>query len=418
MKGFIFSLILLLINGLVIGQKFKNYFEEIHFDPYKRENTKKIALNFDHEPQLIALSLKWISKNNKSAPKFICRYSKDNKIWEEIVLLPENHLETDGTYGTCLPVYLPEDAKEISILPGELSDPVDAIVNIFTTYDDSKPIKSSENIQITNCFCDTLSYRSRSQWDCPNPPRTYSYTDVSHLIVHHAAGSNTSSNWAAVVLSIWNFHVNTNGWADIGYNWLIDPNGVLYEGRGGGNNVVGAHFCGKNSKTMGVCMLGNLNTAEPTELALATLRKLLFWKSCDSNVNPLTQSVHSGSLINHISGHRDGCATECPGNNMYPKLTELRSLVKASLESCATTSLNDFEDNDPLFFPNPAKNEIFFAEPPGWVKIFDYSGKLLLYTSYIENQNVNISHLQSGKYFIQILDTKKNITTQKLIIRR
>ncbi|HMP29991.1 MAG TPA: N-acetylmuramoyl-L-alanine amidase, partial [Saprospiraceae bacterium] len=64
---------------------------------------------------------------------------------------------------------------------------------------------------------------------------------------------------------------------------------------------------------MGVCMLGNLSTVAPSEPALQTLRKVLFWKSCDSNIDPISENIHSGTSIQNISGHRDGCATECPG---------------------------------------------------------------------------------------------------------
>ena len=416
MKVLITSVIIIFLGYYLSAQRFDSYQEKISFDPSKRENSKNLNLNFSKNPELIAISLKWQTASVINTPNFIITYSSDGVHWsEKITMNPDSHIDSDGSWGTCLPVYLPENAKIINLTSLDYSRPIEVTLNIFATYEQG-PTSKNEDLQLTNCFCDTLKYRSRSQWDCPDPPRTYSYTDVSHLIVHHAAGSNTSSNWAAVVLSIWNFHVNTNGWADVGYNWLIDPNGVLYEGRGGGNNVIGAHFCGKNSRTMGVCMLGNLSTAEPTEAAMATLRKLLFWKSCDSNVNPVNQSIHSGSLINNISGHRDGCATECPGNNMYPKLNELRLLVKASLEACATTSLDNYENFDNGFFPNPANNELTFKETPTWVKIFDYSGKLSMYTSYIEKQKLDISMLQSGNYLIQIMDKNEKIKTSKLLI--
>ncbi|MFN7929681.1 MAG: hypothetical protein U0Y68_17395 [Blastocatellia bacterium] len=52
-----------------------------------------------------------------------------------------------------------------------------------------------------------------------------------HLLVHHTANANTATDWAAVVRAIWSFHIFTNGWSDIGYNYLIDPN-VIYEGAG------------------------------------------------------------------------------------------------------------------------------------------------------------------------------------------
>jgi hypothetical protein len=189
------------------------------------------------------------------------------------------------------------------------------------------------------CPCDKPSVVTRAGWNCPqtNNPG-YGYTTVTHLIVHHSAGSNTSADWAAVVLSIWNSHVYTNGWADIGYNYLIDPQGRLYEGRGGGDNVVGAHFCGTNGGTMGTCMLGTYTTTSITDTARNMLTRVLAWKACSSNINPAGSSWHTSSArnLNHISGHRDGCATECPGNMTYAQLPALRTAVANQIAACNT----------------------------------------------------------------------------------
>ena len=188
------------------------------------------------------------------------------------------------------------------------------------------------------CPCPEPDFEGRLDWcptgDCP-VDATPAFTTVTHLIVHHSAGSNTSSDWAARVRAIWNSHVNGNGWDDIGYNWLIDPDGVLYQGRG--ESVRGAHFCGTNGGTMGVCMIGTYTDVLPTEAALNTLRNLLAWKSCFDNIDPLDFSFHSSSGLNlfHISGHRDGCATECPGELFYPTLEDMRDSVANIIENCS-----------------------------------------------------------------------------------
>ena len=104
-----------------------------------------------------------------------------------------------------------------------------------TTKLSQNQLNSSNNATTLTPESSTAKYpkpviTSRTDWGCPdgqgNPRSTPSYTTVTHLIVHHTAGSNTSSDWPAVVRSIWNFHIFTNGWSDIGYNYLIDPNGV------------------------------------------------------------------------------------------------------------------------------------------------------------------------------------------------
>ena len=398
-------------------QRFYNKFEKFTLSPAQRSNVINMKVEALETSELIAVSLKWQGIRKIGEPNFKLQYSINENIWsEELTFINDTHLETDGSWGTFLPLYIPENAKEVRILPNNLTQEIDVTSNIFIVpIKKSLPINDSEMSSLANCFCDTLLFKSRAHWQAPNASDPYRYANVTHLIVHHAAGTNTSNNWANVVLSIWNFHVNTNNFSDIAYNWLIDPNGVLYEGRGGGNNVVGAHFCGKNTNTMGVCMLGNLSTVEPTEAALKTLRQILFWKSCDSKINPITQSVHSGVSINNISGHRDGCATECPGNFMYPKLLELRSLVKASIDACAVTGINEDSKDQYFIAPNPIKDVLNIPEDTEWIKIFDFSGKLHLYTSYLIGNKVNVEHLLEGSYIVQILDKHGQVHSGKMI---
>ncbi|HHH50315.1 MAG TPA: T9SS type A sorting domain-containing protein, partial [Saprospiraceae bacterium] len=159
-------------------------------------------------------------------------------------------------------------------------------------------------------------------------------------IVHHSAGTNSSSDWAAVVRSIWDYHVNVNGWADIGYNYLVDPNGVLYEGRG--DNIHGAHFCGTNSGTMGVCVMGDFTNITPTDDAKTTLKNLLAWKICDIDKDPEGSSFHQSSnmTLPNIAGHQDGCATACPGDSFYPQLTQIRMQISEQIDNeCEEVSL-------------------------------------------------------------------------------
>ncbi len=180
-------------------------------------------------------------------------------------------------------------------------------------------------------------YKDRKAW-CPSGDCPYGANRVpttpTHLIVHHSAGTNTSSDWDAVVRSIWHYHVITRGWDDIGYNWLVAPNGQLYEGRGDG--IKGAHFCGYNSRTMGVCMMGTYSTAAPKDTAVKKLEALLTWTAFKYKIKPMKRSLHTTSQAQllGVSGHRDRCNTECPGNVLYTKLSSIRAYVAANLEAC------------------------------------------------------------------------------------
>jgi hypothetical protein len=295
----------------------------------------------------------------------------------------------------------------------------------FTGIPDHPTVKSSRKNSDRSCTCPLPDYVPRAEWgiaynlnnDIYRPPATY--TDVSHLIVHHSATANQSNNWPAVVASIFNYHANTNQWQDIGYNWLIDPEGNLYQGRGGGNDVRGAHMCGYNNQTMGVCILGTYTSSEPDTRALKTLEALLSYKACQKNIDPTgSDSIvsHTG-FMKHISGHRDGCApnyTECPGNKLHAFLPLLR-------ESCVTyiqDSCEIFSDTETVV--RPSEPEIL-AFHNGFVKIVspseysilitDISGKLLENSRMLAGeQTFYLEHLAPGFYIITVSVQQKLFT--------
>lgn len=193
---------------------------------------------------------------------------------------------------------------------------------------------------------------TRTEWGCPDGQvtrhGTLRYTTVTHLIVHHTVNSNTSPDWPAVVRSIWSFHIFDRGYSDIGYNYLIDPEGVIYEGRSGGDNVQGAHFSGVNAGTMGVALIGTFTNGLPSPRARESLRRLLAWKADQRDLVPYTAALHasSGLSLKVIAGHRDGPSpTECPGNALYAFLPQLRVEVLQEVTgsaSLATVSAADF----------------------------------------------------------------------------
>lgn len=250
----------------------------------------------------------------------------------------------------------------------------------------------------------------REDW-CPtgNCPEGASptFTEVTHLIVHHSAGVNVANDWAAVVRAIWDFHVNVNGWDDIGYNYLVDPNGMIYVGRG--NDIRGAHFCGKNTNTMGTCLLGNFTDQLPTAAALASLTELMAWKCGDKDINPLEVSFHAGgnsNLIN-LAAHRDGCSTACPGDTFYPEFDDFRQGVAADLINCVTSSTTERPTwaESILVSPNPGSGAVRISGLPGEARLtlFAIDGRQL--TSEGSNEVANIEAMLTnaapGVYFLR-----------------
>ncbi len=161
-------------------------------------------------------------------------------------------------------------------------------------------------------------------------------------IVHHTAGTNdyTRAQSAAIVRGIELYHVVGNGWNDIGYNFLVDRFGTVYEGRGGGidQNVVGAHAQGFNVGTVGVAMIGSLGSTSPTPAQQGALVRLLAWRLDVAHVDPQSRVLytsggnykfHAGRVVTlrAISGHRDTGPTECPGSRAYALLPDLTRRV-------------------------------------------------------------------------------------------
>lgn len=220
------------------------------------------------------------------------------------------------------------------------------------------------------------AFVTRTQWGCPwgqtSGPNTLTPTAPTHLIVHHSfSPGNDVTDWAAAVRGVWNFHVNSNGWSDIGYNWLIDPQGVIYQGRAwvdSMDNAQGAHFCGFNRATMGVCMLGDFNSIVPSAAAQRSLVRLLAYRVSANGIDPRAITFHANSNrnLNTISGHRDGCATDCPGNMQYPLLATYRNRVFALLNpptiSNVTMNVENAQSSAALsafIRPNGSATQIF-----------------------------------------------------------
>jgi flagellar hook assembly protein FlgD len=186
---------------------------------------------------------------------------------------------------------------------------------------------------------------SRAAWRASESIRRAAPRFASSLrfaVVHHSAGSNsyTREQSAALVRGIQLYHVRGNGWDDIGYNFLVDKYGQVFEGRFGGieRNVIGAHAQGFNTGSVGVALLGNYDSAALTAEARSALVRLLAWRLDVAHVDPLTVlSMPSGGnpryptgipvLLRPISGHRDVGFTSCPGSIVYGQLNLLARAV-------------------------------------------------------------------------------------------
>jgi hypothetical protein len=250
---------------------------------------------------------------------------------------------------------------------------------------------------------------TRSQWGANESWRggSPSYaSDVRYGVVHHTAGSNTytSAESAAVVRGIYSYHTRTLGWNDIGYNFLVDRFGRIYEGRAGGvtRGVVGAHAQGFNSGSFGVSIMGNFTSVAPPPVAQEAVAQVSAWKFWLHGIQPKsTITVRSGGSpkyaagtqvrIDTLIGHRDVGQTACPGTAFYNRMWWLRDRIAALVATYPAGSS----------FPDVSQNA-FYYDAVNWMvdtKITDGFGN----TNNFE-PNLSVTRAQMAAFLWRMMD--------------
>jgi hypothetical protein len=184
------------------------------------------------------------------------------------------------------------------------------------------------------------------------------YGAVRMAFVHHTQSPNgyLASEVPAMLLAIFLYHRDVRGWNDIGYNFVIDAFGRIFEARAGGVDepVVGAQAGGFNLVSTGVAVLGSFSSEAPPRPAGDALRALLAWKLSLHGVPAPGRAVvtvnaagaiysrfPAGARVSlpHIAGHRDGDSTDCPGDALYARLPALRAAVRSRAPDPARATL-------------------------------------------------------------------------------
>ena len=184
------------------------------------------------------------------------------------------------------------------------------------------------------------------------------YESAGHVVVHHTAGTNNYSagQSASIVRGIYYYHAVTLDWGDIGYNFLIDKYGTVFEGRSGsvaapaGEMSVGAHARGVNTGTMGLSMMGDYSSVSPSEAQLRSVGRMAGWFLKRAGITDAngraglhvwtTERYQAGSTISmpRILGHRDVGYTTCPGNVGYSKLGTIRTIAQTQIDGDSASS--------------------------------------------------------------------------------
>jgi len=153
------------------------------------------------------------------------------------------------------------------------------------------------------------------------------YRAPRKFIIHHTVTPNDDLDPAATVRAIYYYHAVTRGWGDIGYNYLIDSQGRIYEGRRGGEGVVGGHAKQYAWGSIGVSLIGNYDEADVSAPMESSLVELLAWKGNLHFIDPLGYGFFIDQYMPNIVGHRDLSPTACPGRFAHARLPIVRDRV-------------------------------------------------------------------------------------------
>lgn len=229
---------------------------------------------------------------------------------------------------------------------------------------------------------------SRADWgadESMSPDPSEYNADVKAVFVHHTTGSNDYScaDSASLVRGIYAYHTQVNGWNDVGYNFLVDKCGTVFEGRKGGIDlpVLGAHTYGWNRESSGIAVLGDYTSAGAGTAALTSVARVAAWKLGQYGADPAgtvqltagaSQKNYTGTsftagskyTFNRISAHRDGYNTECPGNSLYAQLPTIRSWAAGPVQGLKVTSLTGATASGSTYYTKGAVTARWTATTP------------------------------------------------------
>ncbi len=213
------------------------------------------------------------------------------------------------------------------------------------------PPRTVEVPSVAQAAASTPTIVTRAQWGADESIKSVSgsctrrFFPVQQLFVHHTAGSNLDTDPMGTMRAIYWYHTVRRGWCDVGYNFVIGPDGTIFEGRWArsykpweihtsetrkGYAVAGAHVASYNSGSVGISMMGNFSQMELPPPARRSLAELLAWEADRHNLNPTGSHTYRNPetgltrSLPYIAGHRDAGYTECPGNLLYRRLGGVR----------------------------------------------------------------------------------------------
>lgn len=214
------------------------------------------------------------------------------------------------------------------------------------------------------------SIKSRKAWGANEKMMTWKpkQGSIRAATIHHTAGTNnySKSNVAPIIRGIYAYHAKTRGWGDIGYNFLVDKYGRVWEGRSGGvtKQTVGGHAVKYNTNSTGISVLGNYETATVSNAAVSAVVGLAAWKLSLHGVPAKGKVTINGGKVSRIHGHRNVAQTACPGRTLYAKMGEIRNRAAAAQKKVAVKEGKKAQGKlrDGSFVKNPKNGKVAMVE--------------------------------------------------------
>ncbi len=154
---------------------------------------------------------------------------------------------------------------------------------------------------------------------------------IKLLVVHHTAGAVHSETRTGPerMRAIYQYHALNRGWGDVGYHYIIDEDGKIYEGRQGGDYVVGGHAYCNNIGSIGIALMGNFDEEQPSQVQTQSLQWLMKTLADKYRIDLNRNVMFHGKELPPIVGHRQLVPTDCPGTTLWGALDLIRKNVRS-----------------------------------------------------------------------------------------
>jgi hypothetical protein len=383
------------------------------------------------------VAVTWTGKHGDAAVRF-----RHGTTWTSWQGMGEDGVEEDGTFASGLVPAGDADAYQVRI-PAGVGGARSVAIN---TTDGEPQATTAAASSIATGEKTTWSVVTRAGWGADEQLRfdargrekwPTSFSPPQKFTVHHTAGINDDPNPAATVRAIYRFHAIDRGWGDIGYQFLVDARGTIYEGRhtdtttttppafdAQGRSVQGAHVADHNSGNIGISLLGTYSSRRPSALAQRSLERLLAVLSVKTGISPTGWSWYDNGDPDlryfgpNIVGHRHWptAQTTCPGGITYLLLATIRDRVAKRV---AGTLVADSTMAAPRTISVSTSSS---SAKVTWWTVGDYSDTQLRYwpsgspsrarstalnLTFVQEHVVSLSGLARGRYEYQLINADR-----------